>query len=184
MVWYILTPFYRTHFSKGGSIDYADRLCLSIYLFYIELTHLSLVPHIYVNDSGSIGSYNGLLPIRCQAIIWGNDSLLSMGTLRTNFSEIIIGSRTFSSKKMYLNFLNTICEMAAILSRERPPLQKMSAISNQWTIITWYDGFLPPVRCISAPGTTLFGPVVCLHCFNFVTPPPPPPPKSAWNWNE
>ena len=40
-------------------------------------------------------------------------------------------------------------------------------------IITWYDGFLPPVRCISAPGTTLFGPVVCLHCFNFVTPPPP-----------
>ena len=44
-------------------------------------------------------------------------------------------------------------------------------------IITWYDGFLPPVRCISAPGTTLFGPVVCLHCFNFVnTPPPPPPP--------
>ena len=38
-------------------------------------------------------------------------------------------------------------------------------------IITWYDGFLPPVRCISAPGTPLFGPVVC---FNFVTPPPPP----------
>ena len=121
MVWDILTPFYRTHFSKSGSIDYADRLCLSIYLFYIELTHLSLVPHIYVNDSGSIGSYNGLLPIRCQAIIWGNDSLLSIGTLRTNISEIIIGSRTFSSKKMYLNFLNTICEMAAILSRERPP---------------------------------------------------------------
>ena len=43
----------------------------------------------------------------------------------------------------------------------------------QWAIITWYDGFLPPVRCISAPGTTLFGPVVCLHCFNFVNTPPP-----------
>ena len=42
---------------------------------------------------------------------------------------------------------------------------------SQWGIITWYDGFLPPVRCISAPGTTLFGPVVCLHCFNFVNPP-------------
>ena len=46
------------------------------------------------------------------------------------------------------------------------------------SIITWYDGFLPPVRCISAPSTTLFGPVVCLHCFNFVN---IPPPKSAWN---
>ena len=28
------------------------------------------------------------------------------------------------------------------------------------------------------PGTTLFGPVVCLHCFNFVN---IPPPKSVWN---
>ena len=40
-------------------------------------------------------------------------------------------------------------------------------------IITWYDGFLPPVQCIFAPGTTLFGHVVCLHCFNFVNIPPP-----------
>ena len=40
-------------------------------------------------------------------------------------------------------------------------------------IITWCDGFLPPVQCISAPGTTLFDPVVCLHCFNFVNTPPP-----------
>ena len=46
---------------------------------------------------------------------------------------------------------------------------------------TRYDGFLPPVQCISAPGTTLFGPVVCLHCFNFVNTPPPPPPPSKIN---
>ena len=49
---------------------------------------------------------------------------------------------------------------------------------QMFLIITWYDGFLPPVRCISAPSTTLFGPVVCLHCFNFVN---TPPPKSPWN---
>ena len=45
-------------------------------------------------------------------------------------------------------------------------------------ITTWYDGFLPPVRCISSPGATLCVPVVCLYCFNFVN---IPPPKSVWN---
>ena len=37
---------------------------------------------------GSIGSDNGLLPIRRQAIIWTNDGLLSIGPLKANFSEI------------------------------------------------------------------------------------------------
>ena len=55
------------------------------------------------------------------------------------------------------------------------PLQALCIIT------TWYDGFLPPVRCISAPGTTLSGPVVCLDCFNFAN---IPPPKWAWNSDE
>ena len=38
----------------------------------------------------SIGSDNGLSPIRRQAIIWTNAGLLSIGPLETNFSEILI----------------------------------------------------------------------------------------------
>ena len=41
------------------------------------------------------------------------------------------------------------------------PLMPKASKLRMCAIITWYDGFLPPVRCISAPGTTLFGPVVC-----------------------
>ena len=50
----------------------------------------------------SIGSDNGLSPNRCQAIIWTNAGLLSVGTLWTNFSEILIAKHTFSFKKMHL----------------------------------------------------------------------------------
>ena len=49
-----------------------------------------------------VGSDNGLLPGWRQAIIWTNDSLLSIGNLATNFSEILIEIQTFSSNKMHL----------------------------------------------------------------------------------
>ena len=48
----------------------------------------------------SIGSGNGLSPARCQAIIWTNAELLSIGPLGTNFSQIVIVIQTFSFKKM------------------------------------------------------------------------------------
>ena len=63
----------------------------------------------------SIGSANGLLPIRRQAIIWTNAGLLSIGPLGTNFSEILIKIQNFSFKKMHLKMLSA--KMAAILSR-------------------------------------------------------------------
>ena len=50
----------------------------------------------------SIGSDNGLSPLRCQTIIWTNAGLLSIGTLGTNFSEILITIYTFSFTKMHL----------------------------------------------------------------------------------
>ena len=40
------------------------------------------------NSSVSIGSGNGLLSVRRQAITWTNADLLSFGPLRTNFGEI------------------------------------------------------------------------------------------------
>ena len=50
-----------------------------------------------------IGSDNGLSPGRRQAIIWTNASVLFIGPLGANFSEIIlVGIQTFSFKKMHL----------------------------------------------------------------------------------
>ena len=58
--------------------------------------------HICVNDLTSIGSDNGLLPGRRQAIIWTNDGILLIRPLGTNFSGISSKILTFSFKKMRL----------------------------------------------------------------------------------
>ena len=50
----------------------------------------------------SIGSNNGLAPGQCQAIIWTNAVMLLIGTLRTNFSEILSKISKFSFMKMRL----------------------------------------------------------------------------------
>ena len=55
------------------------------------LTHWGRVTHIRVSKLTIIGSDNGLLPERHQAIIWTNDGILLIGTMGTNFSEILIG---------------------------------------------------------------------------------------------
>ena len=46
--------------------------------------------HICVGKLTIIGSDNGLLPRRRQAIIWTNAGIFLMGPLRTNYSEILI----------------------------------------------------------------------------------------------
>ena len=66
------------------------------------LTHWGRVTHICVNQLTIIGSDNGLLPDRRQAIIWTNAGILLIGPLGTNFSEILIEILTFSFKKMRL----------------------------------------------------------------------------------
>ena len=50
----------------------------------------------------SIGSDNGLLPIRHQAIIWNIAGLLSVGPLGTNFSEILTKIQNFKFTNMHL----------------------------------------------------------------------------------
>ena len=65
----------------------------------------------------SIGSDNGLSPIRRQAIIWTNTGLLAIGTLRTNFSEIVVKIQNYSFTKKAPKHI--VCYMAAILSRGR-----------------------------------------------------------------
>ena len=56
--------------------------------------------HIYVGKLTIIGSDNGLLPERGQAIIWTSAGILLTGPLGTNFSEILIEIQTFSLKKI------------------------------------------------------------------------------------
>ena len=79
------------------------------------LIHWGRVTHICVSNLTIIGSDNGLLPGRRQAIIWTNTGILLIGPLRTNFSEISIEILTFSIKKM--RFKVSSAKMAAILSR-------------------------------------------------------------------
>ena len=58
--------------------------------------------HICISKFPIIGSDNGLLPGRRQAIIWTNAGLSLIGPLGTNFSETLIEIYTFSFKKMHL----------------------------------------------------------------------------------
>ena len=69
---------------------------------YGILTHWGRVTHICVSKVTIIVSDNGLSPGRRQAIIWNNAGILLIGTLGTNFSEILIEILTFSFKKMGL----------------------------------------------------------------------------------
>ena len=58
--------------------------------------------HICVTKLTIIGSDNGWSPDLRRAIIWTNDGTLLIGTLRTNFGEVLSTIHTFSCKKMHL----------------------------------------------------------------------------------
>ena len=82
------------------------------------LTHLPLVPHIKASVNWvSIGSGNGLMPVQHQAIIWTNADLLLIGSLGTNFSEILMKIQNFSFMKMCLKMSSA--KLLSILSRGR-----------------------------------------------------------------
>ena len=66
------------------------------------VTHWGRVTHICVGNLSVIGSDNGLLPGRHQAIIWTSAGILLFGPLGTIFSEIVSEIYTFSLKKMHL----------------------------------------------------------------------------------
>ena len=66
------------------------------------LTHWGRVTHICVGKLIIIGSDNGLSPDRRQAIIWTNAGSMSIGPMRTYFSENLIKIQQFSLKKLHL----------------------------------------------------------------------------------
>ena len=55
-----------------------------------------------------IGSDNGLLPSRHQAIIWTSVWILLIGPLGTNFSEVLIKIHIFSFKKHIWKHLQNV----------------------------------------------------------------------------
>ena len=80
--------------------------------------------HICVNKLTVIGSDNGLSPGWRQAIIWTNAGILLIGTLGTNFSEILIEIRPFLFKKMHL-------EMAS--GKWRPFCLGLNVLNHHWS---------------------------------------------------
>ena len=86
--------------------------------FFLHLHWLTPPPpncRIYASvNRVSIGSDNGMSPIRHQAIIDSSVGLLPIGPFGTNFSEIWIETPIFIDKNA---FENDFCEMAAILLR-------------------------------------------------------------------
>ena len=78
-------------------------------MYMYHLTHWGRVTHICVGKLTNIGSDNGLSPGLRQAIIWTNAGILLIGTLGTNFSEILIEIQTFSSKKIRLKMSSAKC---------------------------------------------------------------------------
>ena len=72
------------------------------HVYTYAITHWGRVAHICVGKQITIGSDNGLSPERRQAIIWIISKISLIGTLRTNFSQILSEIHTFSLKKMHL----------------------------------------------------------------------------------
>ena len=69
-----------------------------------------------VGKLNSIGSDHGLLPVQHQAIIWTNAGIFLIGSLGTNFSEILIKIKHFHWKKY---FETVISKKSAILILSR-----------------------------------------------------------------
>ena len=77
-------------------------ICYIVSTDFNKLTHWGWVMHICIGKLTNIGSDNGLLPGRRQAIIWTNAGILLIGPLGTNFSELLIVIHTFSFNEMDL----------------------------------------------------------------------------------
>ena len=81
----------------------ASAAMVLIWFSWNILVSASQVPYIYASmHCVSIGSDNGLSPVRRQAIIWTNSGLLSIEPLGTIFSEILFEIQNFSFMKMHL----------------------------------------------------------------------------------
>ena len=95
--------------------------------------------HICVTKLSILGSDNGLLPGRRQAIIWTNAGILLIGHLGTNFSEIFIGIQTFSFTKMHLKMSSAkwrpFCLGLNVLTNHNETQESTKRIHNVWGVL-------------------------------------------------
>ena len=83
---------------------------LKVIKIHLYIINTSAEWHIYVSKLETIiGSDNGLLPVRRQAIIWTNASLSLTGLLGINFGEIWIKIIQLSLK----NYFENVCKIVA-----------------------------------------------------------------------
>ena len=93
-IWYCLQILSTNHAIIWG-------YCIIKKTITMKSTHWGCVTHISISKLTIIGLDNGLSPGWRLAIIWTNAGMLLIGPLRTNFSEILIISHTFSFRKMH-----------------------------------------------------------------------------------
>ena len=96
-IYFLACTITYSFLSYVGLVTFYDSLSVTQ-----ELTHWGRVTHIYVGNLTIIGSDNGLLPGRRQAIIWTNAGILLIRTFGKNFSEFFSEVHTFSFRKMRL----------------------------------------------------------------------------------
>ena len=102
-MWYIQTYISfgscLQHFPLKLPTDESIRASSSVISTVSSLSHWGRVMHIFFSNLTIIGSDNGLLPGRRQAIIWTNAGILLIGPLGTNFGGILFTIHTFSFQK-------------------------------------------------------------------------------------
>ena len=104
-------------------------ICMKFLSICIWLTHWGRGTHICVGNLTIIGSDDGLLPCRRQAIVWTNDEILLIGPLGANFSEIIIEIHTVSLKHA---FKNVVWKIVAICL-------SLNVLKIRWLVLEWQD---------------------------------------------
>ena len=92
----------------------------------VEILHWVRVMHICAGYLNIIGSDNGLLPGRCQAIIWNNARILLIWTSRNKPNDISIEFHTFPFKKMHFKMSS---------AKWRPFCLGLSVLTSMWPSI-------------------------------------------------
>ena len=109
-----MTPYgvsrYQGVNTSRSSQIYPNPFWITSSQMWHSLTHWGPVMHICISKQTNIGSDNGLVPCRRQAIIWTIGGILLIQTSGTNFSGTLSKIHKFS-------FGNVVCEMAANLAQ-------------------------------------------------------------------
>ena len=86
IIYNLINLYWKMQILEAGQVKISICQALDITIS----THWGRVTHICVSILNTIGSDNGLSPVRRQAIIWTNADILLIGPLGASFNEILI----------------------------------------------------------------------------------------------